>query len=137
MIPSDSGRSRAASGGAFERRNTATANRATTVAKIQSVLRVRLRMLARQKYRIIPGSGPCQSSTGEAGPLKETAPSLEPANSPTCCPRAAGANSPKGSTVLRLFVGMLQLPRRDESCFFLGHDFTGCGKTRPGGRPGL
>src|SRR5579863_10260704 len=41
-MPSDSGRRRAASGGALERRKTATANRMSTPATTNSVLRVRL-----------------------------------------------------------------------------------------------
>src|ERR1700756_4300632 len=42
MMPSDSGSRRAASGGALERKNTATASNSRTAATIRSVLRVRL-----------------------------------------------------------------------------------------------
>src|SRR6185503_17961063 len=42
MMPSDSGRRRAASGGALERRKTARASSARTPATTRSVLRVRL-----------------------------------------------------------------------------------------------
>ena len=41
-MPSDSGSSRAASGGALERRKMATANNTRTAATTKSVLRVRL-----------------------------------------------------------------------------------------------
>jgi hypothetical protein len=54
-MPSDSGSRRAASGGAFERRKIATAKNSRTAATIQSVLRVRLFIMSRQKYPIIPG----------------------------------------------------------------------------------
>src|SRR6266567_7182663 len=47
-MPSDSGSSRAASGGAFERRNTATARRTRTAATTRSVLRVRLFIAGRR-----------------------------------------------------------------------------------------
>ncbi len=50
-MPSDSGSSRAASGGAFERRKMATARRSRTAATIRSVLRVRLFIGGRQKQR--------------------------------------------------------------------------------------
>src|ERR1700739_1319603 len=43
-MPSDSGSRRAASGGALERRKTATASKRTTAATTRSVLRVRLCM---------------------------------------------------------------------------------------------
>jgi hypothetical protein len=51
MMPSDSGKRRAASGGAFERRKMATAKRIRTAATTQSVLRVRLFMKGRQELR--------------------------------------------------------------------------------------
>src|ERR1035437_250830 len=50
-MPSDSGSSRAASGGALERRKMATARNSRTAATIQSVLRVRLFMKGRQRPR--------------------------------------------------------------------------------------
>ena len=55
MMPSDYGSRRAASGGALERRKTATARRSRTAANIQSVLRVRRCMKGRQEERITPG----------------------------------------------------------------------------------
>ncbi len=45
MMPSDSGRRRAASGGALERKKTATASKNRTAATMRSVLRVRRLML--------------------------------------------------------------------------------------------
>src|ERR1035438_2153424 len=52
MMPSDSGRRRAASGGALERRKMATVSISRTAATIRSVLRVRRFMWCRQNYGI-------------------------------------------------------------------------------------
>src|ERR1035437_7167405 len=52
MMPSDSGRRRAASGGALERRKMATVRRSRTPATMRSVLRVRRFIRGRQDYRI-------------------------------------------------------------------------------------
>src|ERR1017187_5062918 len=57
MMPSDSGRRRAASGGALERRKMATVIRTRTAATIRSVLRVRRFIRCRQDYRITSDQG--------------------------------------------------------------------------------
>ena len=54
-MPSDSGSRRAASGGALERRNTATASRSRTAPTIQSVPLARRFMRGRQEYPNAPG----------------------------------------------------------------------------------
>lgn len=55
-MPSDSGSSRAASGGALDRRKIAADSKSTTAATVQSVLRVRLVILDGAPARD-PGAG--------------------------------------------------------------------------------